>query len=58
MNGKLRDQFIIDNLKEYRDRIRDQMMKEIVVNLFARINKGIPLLKKVVIKFFENVGLF
>jgi len=58
MNCKLRDQFIIDNLKEYRDRIREQMLNEIVVTLFGRINKGVPMQKKVVLKFFENVGLY
>ncbi|CAD8135326.1 unnamed protein product [Paramecium octaurelia] len=48
--------FQIDNLKEYRDKIREFIQREMIINLYKRISNGKPQNKGEIMKYYNLVG--
>ncbi|CAD8044109.1 unnamed protein product [Paramecium primaurelia] len=51
-----RNIFQIDNLKEYRDKIREFISKEMIINVYKKISNGKPQNKGEIMKYYNMIG--
>lgn len=56
--ASFRTQFEIDNIKEYRDIIRSEMRRDLIVQLFIKMSDRQPILKNTVMSYYEQLGMF